>query len=273
MANDKRERQRQARTARIEQERQDQDRARRNRMAFTIGGAVVLVIAVVVLAGLLSSDDGDDETLIVETADATDETTETTDETPETTAPVPVCPPEQGVDEPVLVFDEAPPNCIDLETTYRATMVTNQGDIVLELDPALDPVSVNNFIVLARYRYYDGVTFHRVIEDFVIQGGDPVGDPPGTGGPGYQFTGGTPADGYEIGDIAMANRGDPTSNGAQFFIITGPNGASLPPLYSPLGSVVEGLDIALEIQSVETEGADQPVEDVVIESIIVEPVG
>lgn len=275
-------------------------------MTVIIGGVIVIALALVVLSGVFSDDDdsvvvqtdGADQAIGDETVDTaiTDETTATetpvTDETTSTEAPVtdettaaetPVtevpttveatqCPPEEGADEPVLAFAAAPPTCIDLDTTYRATLTTSEGDIVLELDPALDPVSVNNFIVLARYRFYDGVTFHRVIEDFVIQGGDPVGDPPGTGGPGYQFSGGTPTDEYEIGDIAMANhRGDPSSNGAQFFIITGPNGASLPPLYSPLGQVVEGLDVAVGIQSVETNDDDQPVTDVIIESIDIEP--
>lgn len=290
MANDKRERQRQARAERIEQERLAEARSRRVRMTAIIGGAIVVALALVVLSGVFSDDDdsvvvqtdGADQAIGDETADTaiTDETTATetpvTDESTVTEVPTTVeatqCPPEEGADEPVLAFAAAPPTCIDLDTTYRATLTTSEGDIVLELDPALDPVSVNNFIVLARYRFYDGVTFHRVIEDFVIQGGDPVGDPPGTGGPGYQFSGGTPTDEYEIGDIAMANhRGDPSSNGAQFFIITGPNGASLPPLYSPLGQVVEGLDVAVGIQSVETNDDDQPVTDVIIESIDIEP--
>ncbi len=186
----------------------------------------------------------------------------------------PECPPEDASGPTVLQFDDPPPVCIDETVTYQATMVTSAGDIVIELDPSLDPVSVNNFVVLARHNYYDGTTFHRVVRDFVIQGGDPNGDPPGTGGPGYDFTGGFgPESGYELGALAMANRGDPSSNGAQFFIITGPDGQALPPLYSPMGIVTEGLDVAIAIQEVETGERDQPVEDVVVEDVVVTELG
>ncbi len=192
------------------------------------------------------------------------------DDEPIATEGVDGCPPEDGSGPQVLQFDGPPPVCIDESVTYQARMVTSEGDIVIELDPALDPVSVNNFVVLARNNYYDGTTFHRVIEGFVIQGGDPVGDPPGTGGPGYDFTGGPgPEEGYELGALAMANRGDPSSNGAQFFIITGPDGQALPPLYSPMGVVTDGLDIATAIQEVPTGERDEPLDDVVVEDVVI----
>jgi cyclophilin family peptidyl-prolyl cis-trans isomerase len=106
------------------------------------------------------------------------------------------------------------------------------------------PGTVNNFVSLARWKYFDGTQCHRVIEDFVVQCGDPTAN--GTGGPGYSFADELPQAGeYKIGSLAMANSG-PNTNGSQFFIITGDNGASLPPSYSLFGEVVEGLDTAVQ---------------------------
>ncbi|MEO1063179.1 MAG: peptidylprolyl isomerase [Actinomycetota bacterium] len=244
-----------------------------------IGSAVVAVLLVALAVFALTGDDGDDDDETVAAVDPdepaateapADDEQAADDEEPADSG----CPPEDGSGPQVLQFDAPPPVCIDESATYEATMVTSEGDIVITLDPALDPVSVNNFIFLARNNYYDGTTFHRVIESFVIQGGDPVGNPRGTGGPGYDFQGGPgPESGYELGSFAMANRGDPSSNGAQFFIITGPNGQALPPLYSPMGIVTEGLDVALAIQTVPTEGADQPVDDVIVEDVVITEVG
>ena len=153
--------------------------------------------------------------------------------------------------------------CIDLETTYEAAFVTSLGDFTVELYPQLDAASVNNFVFLARYHYYDGSVFHRVINGFVAQGGDPNGDPPGTGGPGYAFTGGKPSAGaYQLGSMAMANRGsDPSTNGAQFFIVTGPSGEALPPDFSLFGP--------LAIQEVPTGPSDAPIEPVVLVSVTI----
>lgn len=242
--------------------------------------AVVGAVALGGLAVLAFSGGDDDEERVAAEAPATTvddaaaaATTATTADAPADPAD-PGCPPADASGPPVLQFAEAPPVCIDETATYEARFVTTEGDIVIELDPALDPVSVNNFVFLARNNYYDGTTFHRVIDGFVIQGGDPNGDPPGTGGPGYDFTGGFgPETGYELGALAMANRGDPSSNGAQFFIITGPQGQALPPLYSPMGIVTEGLDIATAIQSVPTGDRDQPVDDVVVTDLVITELG
>ena len=113
---------------------------------------------------------------------------------------------------------------IDTDKRYTATMVTSHGTMVIALDPLAAPKTVNSFVFLARYHYYDGVIFHRIIPGFVLQGGDPTGT--GTGGPGYKFADELPAPGrYQIGSLAMANAG-PNTNGSQFFVISGPDGVA-----------------------------------------------
>ena len=110
------------------------------------------------------------------------------------------------------------------------------------LDPTKDSRSVNNFIFLARHGAYNGTIFHRVIDQFVIQGGDVEGLN-GRGGPGYKFTGAYgPEKGYLVGSFAMANQGTPNTNGSQFFVVTGQFGAALDPNYSLMGHVVAGLE-------------------------------
>jgi len=132
-------------------------------------------------------------------------------------------------------FAAAPPFCLDPDATYSALVATSSGDITIELDQVAAPEAVNSFVFLARNNYFDDTICHRVIQDFVVQCGDPTGT--GTGGPGYRFVDELPEAGsYEIGSIAMANSG-PDTNGSQFFIISGPNGAALPPLYSLFGQV------------------------------------
>ena len=129
---------------------------------------------------------------------------------------------------------------------------------MLEFDTANAPLTSNNFIELARAGFYDGLTFHRAVVGFVIQGGDPAGN--GTGGPGYSFEDELPVDGYELGDLAMANAG-PNTNGSQFFIVTG-DASFLPPDFSKFGRVTEGLEIALAIESLgdpSTQAMMQPV--------------
>ncbi len=123
---------------------------------------------------------------------------------------------------------------------------------------------------LARYHYYDGTAFHRIIEDFMIQGGDPNGDPPGTGGPGYTIDEETPQAGeYQVGSLAMAKRTAPGTTGAQFFIVTGPNGEGLPPEYSLFGQVTEGLDVVEAIEVLPTDGRDFPTEEIIVNSITI----
>ena len=131
---------------------------------------------------------------------------------------------------------------IDETTVYRVTIATDRGDIVMDLDPRLAPRSVNNFVVLARDGYYDGLTFHRVEPGFVIQGGCPEGS--GRGGPGYKF-GDEPVQGdYTQGAVAMANAG-PDTNGSQFFICIDDCQSKLAKSYNLFGYVIEGMDVAL----------------------------
>jgi len=133
----------------------------------------------------------------------------------------------------------------DADHVYRTTINTNRGTIVMDLDPQLAPNTVNNFVGLARTGYYDGLTFHRVVPDFVIQGGDPKGT--GSGGPGYQF-GDEPVQGeYTLGAVAMANAG-PNTNGSQFFVCIDDCTRKLSKDYNLFGYVVEGVDVAQSIQ-------------------------
>ncbi|MDE0702069.1 MAG: peptidylprolyl isomerase [Acidimicrobiaceae bacterium] len=157
--------------------------------------------------------------------------------------------------------------CIDPAKSYTATMETSLGSMTIHLDAAAAPKTVNNFVTLSRYHYYDGVTFHRIINGFMCQGGDPDGT--GRGGPGYRFEDELPRPGrYEIGSLAMANAG-PNTNGSQFFIVSGPSGVGLPPQYSLFGKVVSGLDVLDEMQQVQTDRNDRPLTDVVISSVTI----
>jgi len=172
-----------------------------------------------------------------------------------------------GSSERKTKFGEPPPMVIDPSKRYTAVMDTSMGSITIALDAASAPKTVNNFVFLARWHYYDGIIFHRIIKGFVCQGGDPEGS--GRGGPGYRFEDELPKPGrYEIGSLAMANAG-PNTNGSQFFLISGPDGARLPPQYSLFGKVVKGLEVVEAMQSVPTGGGDRPKQDVVINSVTV----
>jgi cyclophilin family peptidyl-prolyl cis-trans isomerase len=171
-----------------------------------------------------------------------------------------------GSSEKRQKFDAAPPMIIDPAKTYTATMVTSHGTLEIVLDPLAAPVTVNSFVYLARFHYYDGVIFHRIIPGFVLQGGDPGGT--GTGGPGYRFDDELPKAGrYEVGSLAMANAG-PNTNGSQFFVISGPDGVRLPPLYALFGKVVKGLDVVATVNDLGTSSG-KPRERVVIESVTI----
>ena len=178
----------------------------------------------------------------------------------------PDAPNPDGSSPKTQTFSGEPPMIIDPQKSYSATMVTTKGTLEILLDPLGAPKTVNNFVFLSRYHYYDGIFFHRVIPGFVLQGGDPGGT--GTGGPGYRFADELPKPGrYEVGSLAMANAG-PDTNGSQFFVISGPDGVRLPPLYSLFGKVVKGLDVVAAIDAVGTRGG-QPTERVVIESVTI----
>ena len=138
-----------------------------------------------------------------------------------------------------------PPMQIDADTIYQVTIETDRGPIVMELDPGLAPQTVNNFVGLARQGFYDGLTFHRVVPEFVIQGGDPDGT--GSGGPGYRFADEPVRGEYTLGAVAMANAG-PDTNGSQFFICTDDCRHKLAPSYNLFGYVTDGVDVAKTVQ-------------------------
>lgn len=169
-------------------------------------------------------------------------------------------------------YDEPFDMTVDPDATYTATLSTDLGEIVVQLDPDGAPVATNNFVNLARDGYYDDVIFHRVIEDFMIQGGDPTGL--GTGNPGYRFDDELgPAEdlvaeegGYPRGTLAMANSGADT-NGSQFFIVH--QDYPLTADYTVFGEVIDGLAVVDEIATVPTQN-DRPVDPVAIRSIAID---
>jgi len=140
---------------------------------------------------------------------------------------------------------ERPEWQIDENKSYRVTIDTDRGPIVMELDPALAPTTVNNFVGLARQGYYDGLTFHRVVPEFVIQGGCPEGS--GRGGPGYRFDDEPVKGQYRLGAVAMANAG-PNTNGSQFFICIDDCTTKLAKSYNLFGYVVDGMDVATQVE-------------------------
>jgi peptidyl-prolyl cis-trans isomerase B (cyclophilin B) len=146
----------------------------------------------------------------------------------------------------------------------NATMKTSEGDISLQFFDDAAPKTVENFRKLAADGFYDGLTFHRVIKDFMIQGGCPLGT--GTGGPGYTFEDEFNDHKVVRGALAMANAG-PNTNGSQFFIVTTGAAPWLDGKHTVFGEVTEGLDVVDKLEAAETDGRDMPVEPLVIESI------
>jgi cyclophilin family peptidyl-prolyl cis-trans isomerase len=177
--------------------------------------------------------------------------------------------PAESQNQPVSPTNskQPPPMQIDQNKTYSAILKTSEGEITIELDAKKTPITVNNFVALAREKFYDGLIFHRVVKDFMIQSGDPNGD--GSGGPGYKFAD-EPFDGeYVRGTVAMANSG-PNTNGSQFFIIH--KDYALPKNYVIFGHVSAGLETLDKIADAETvaNGAGEkskPVNPVKIESV------
>ena len=145
---------------------------------------------------------------------------------------------------PAKRYSAPPAMQIETNRTYHATIRTNKGDIHLQLNPAEAPMTVNNFVALAHDGYYDGVTFHRVVPGFVIQGGDPSGT--GAGGPGYKFQDEPVKRRYQAGTVAMANAG-PNTNGSQFFICL-EDQPNLPPNYTIFGDTTSGMDVVRNIR-------------------------
>ena len=145
-------------------------------------------------------------------------------------------------------YSAPPPMTIDTSKQYTATIETEKGDLVLELFASDVPVTVNSFVFLAREGFYDGIIFHRIIPDFMAQGGDPTGT--GTGGPGYSFTDEFTKRTHVTGALSMANSG-PNTNGSQFFITYTPQ-HSLDGKHSVFGQLIDGMDVHKQLKNDDT---------------------
>ncbi len=167
------------------------------------------------------------------------------------------------------------PQVVPIAQTVTATIKTNKGDIVVNLIGEKAPLTVGNFVYLAQNNFYDGTTFHRVIPNFMIQGGDPLSKDPaqrqyhGTGGPGYKFQDEINDRPIVRGTIAMANAGANT-NGSQFFIVTRQAVPELDGKHTNFGEVIQGMDIVDAISNVQRDSKDNPIDPVVIQDVILQ---
>jgi peptidyl-prolyl cis-trans isomerase B (cyclophilin B) len=231
----KRERQRQNRELRREAMLAAERRRKRWRTARALAIPLIIVVVIGVIIAITSGDGGDDS------SSASAGAITCSDRKPSTPAK------EQS-------FPEPPPLTIDVNQPQSVVMHTSCGDIDVELDPQQAPQTVNSFLFLVQNQFYNGTTFHRIVTDFVDQGGDPKGD--SSGGPGYSLPDEPPKDGYKVGDVAMANSG-PGTTGSQFFLVVSKSGAeqlnklgSNPYLYSILGRMdAHGLKVAKKINT------------------------
>ena len=163
-------------------------------------------------------------------------------------------------------------NQLEEGKSYTATLETSHGKIEVEFYPEDAPLTVNNFVSLAKEGYYDGTPFHRIVKGFVIQGGDPTGT--GTGGPGFKFKDETIKKDYEAGTLAMANAGANT-NGSQFFIVLEDLRGRLPKNYTIFGKVTDGMDVVKSISDVDVTRSpsgevSSPVEPVILTKVEVQ---
>lgn len=292
MGTDKRERQKANRAAKMAAEQAAEERNRRKRAIRNVvlfGIGIIVVAVLLSLVGCSSDDDGD------QTVDAgSDGSTSQVDgsDEPGGTASTPSgetlapygpgeCPPAEGVDEPVIDFDSAPAECIDPAKTYTARFETTEGDFTVELATDENPITVNNFVVLARYGYYDGTDLFRTeATSGIIQGGSPHTQSNTDPGPGYTivdenlpFT----SDDYGPGVLAMARTIQPNSASAQFFLLANEGGrylgdeAQLGPSagsYVPFGQTTEGLDVLEAIAALD-DGTGMPSRQVTIETVTI----
>ena len=254
---EKRQRQKAGRQARLEAEQKVRKRKQNIRRVITV--AIVAVIVV----GL--------SFLIFKPSGSKSATTSSTTAKSTTTVPPPAggsgntspsaittsadCPPNLDTTLNKPAFSSPPPMTINTSKTYTATVTTDLGPFTLQLDPKASPKATNSFVFLANRHFFDCVVFHRVIQSFMNQTGDPTGT--GTGGPGYQFTEAGPSTAnpqYPIGSVAMANSNNPattnpSTNGSQFFIVTGPEGEGLAPDYTLFGKVTSGMSVLDKINA------------------------
>jgi cyclophilin family peptidyl-prolyl cis-trans isomerase len=254
MPSAKRERQRANRELAREQAAQARRSARRKRSATLTSVLVVGLIAAALLLAYLVSRGGDDDTVATDTSTSAGVTTTALNTA--ATARTVGDPAVDGItcDDDVPTppaerpsFSDPPAQTIDVTHTYVATLTTSCGAFDITLDAKNAPITTNNFVFLARAGFYDATTFHRVFQDFVMQGGDPSAS--GTGGPGYEFADENITAPYRQGSVAMANSGANT-NGSQFFVCTGTQAnCGLEQKYSNFGMVTQGLDVARKIEA------------------------
>ncbi len=254
---DRRRRQKEARAAKRKAEKKQKARRELGRRLVTALGFGLLVVGVIAVGAFFGGDKGD---LPSGYEGYRNQPT--------------ACGAEQPPSELVLNF-EAPEPQGDLESVTTATVDTSCGEIVIELDPAGYPETVNSFVFLARQGFYDGQVFHRILADFVIQGGDPVAD--GTGHPGYRIPDEFPREDFEYldGTVAMANAGKGTT-GSQFFIVLSDSASVLNPQFNVLGNVISGQETLARIAQVEvatrpgSRERSLPLETVYINSVTIE---
>jgi cyclophilin family peptidyl-prolyl cis-trans isomerase len=273
MPSAKRERQREGRQVRVAAAMAEQRRRQRIRSVRNFGIIVLVIVGVIVFLAWRSGSDKNPVTTSASSAPSS------------SAAPTPVaitipapgasitgataCPPADGSAARTTTFAQPPPMCIDPAKTYAASVATTKGTFSIALDAANAPNTVNNFVVLARYHYFDGVAFHRIIPGFVDQVGDANGPTPGQGGPGYTFADELPKDPspYTEGAVAMANSGANT-NGSQWFVVIGNGGAGLGIQYSKFGTIQAGLDVAKAINAAGTQ-AGEPTEEIKINAVTI----
>jgi len=191
-----------------------------------------------------------------------------------TTTPIPTAVPTPIDNTMQLGATPTPLSVTPINQVVQVTLKTSQGDIALTLDGTAAPITVGNFVFLAQQNFYDGTTFHRVIPDFMIQGGDPLSKNQaqraqhGRGGPGYTFKDEINQHKNVRGAISMANAG-PNTNGSQFFIVTGPAFPDLDSKHTVFGQVASGMEIVDAISQVERDPNDNPLTPVVITDVVV----
>ncbi len=275
MGTEKRERQKQNRQQRLTELAQQQKRTKTKRRALQFGiGIPALVLALFLVVNVFS-DDNDNAIVDSVPADTSPGVTQSTLNV--TTVPgIPVtgdtpCPKTDGSQERSTLFEKAPTLCIDPAKTYTATFETSEGKIVVALDTEKTPETVNNFVVLSRYKYYDNTLIFRTDPSIdIIQGGGFTNSDT----PGYTIE--DEADGftYTEGDLAMARTSEPNSAGGQWFFVAGPKASALDSqgTYVNFGKVTEGLDVVkkiLALNMVEAGGGDIPSRTVVVTSVTI----
>jgi cyclophilin family peptidyl-prolyl cis-trans isomerase len=246
---EKRQRQKAGRQARLAAEQKAHKRRQNTRRIIT----VVIVAAVVVGISYLIFKPGKKSSATATTA-STSTTVATPqggsgDRSPSAITTSADCPASLSTTLNKPYWTSAPAMTIDPTKTYTATVTTDVGPFTITLDPQAAPKAVNNFVFLANQHFYDCIVFHRVIQTFMDQTGDPTGT--GEGGPGYKFADELPKTAspqYPLGSVAMANSG-PNTNGSQFFVVAGPEGESLSPNYTLFGTVTSGMSVVDKINA------------------------